>query len=63
MFLIKQEIERLTSLLKTREKAIDNMEDKIKQAMILFGVTKIEAQNILYFTIIKRVVHIKIKKF
>lgn len=46
VFLIEKEIERLTALKNSREKAIENLKATVKQAMELYGVKKIEAQNI-----------------
>lgn len=46
IFLIDKEIERLTGLKTTRERAITKLKDTVKAAMDLYGIKKIEAQNI-----------------
>lgn len=46
IFLIDKEIERLTALKNSREKAINKLKDTVKSAMDLYGIKKIEAQNI-----------------
>ncbi len=43
---IDAEIERLTSLKNNREKAIENLKDKVKNAMLLYGIKSIKSQNI-----------------
>lgn len=44
--LIDKEIERLTALKNARKKAVENLKGKVKNAMQLYGITKIESQNI-----------------
>lgn len=45
-FLIKQEIERLQNLLKSRENASNKLQERIKSSMELFGLKSIESQNV-----------------
>lgn len=44
--LIDNEIKRLTELKNAREKAQEKLKERVKNAMILFGYTEIQSQNI-----------------
>lgn len=46
IYLIDKEIERLTALKNSKEKAITKLKDTVKAAMELYDIKKVEAQNI-----------------
>lgn len=46
IYLIDKEIERLTALKNSKEKAIDKLKETVKTAMELYDIKKVEAQNI-----------------